>query len=270
MIKPTKRFLDRAKTNIRRYQKILESARSRDVNESDTVVVVTDFLSDVLGYDKYEDVTTEFAVRSTFCDLAVKRSGKLQFLIEVKSIGTTLRDNHLKQAVDYAANQGAEWVVLTNGAEWQAHRVRFEQPIANDLVFTINLLDAEAKPAATLERLFLLSKEAGGATEIESFYQHKEATNRYLIARLVLDEPVLTVIRRQLRTLYPGLRVDDAQIGDLLRTEVIKRDVLEGDRAAAADKLVRRSSRKRTRSPARPRPGEISTAADVSLPVPAE
>src|SRR5687768_16462172 len=135
-MKVSKRFLDRAKGSLRRYQKILESARARDVNESDTCVILTDFLGDVLGYDKYTEVTTEFSIRSTFCDLAIKVGGRVQFLIEVKSAGTDLRDNHLRQAIDYAANQGIEWVLLTNGVVWQAHRVRFEQPIANDLVFT--------------------------------------------------------------------------------------------------------------------------------------
>src|SRR5829696_7453419 len=76
MAKVSKRFLDRAKTHFRRYQKVLESARTRDVGESDTVVIVTDFLSDVLGFDKYHDVTTEFAVKSTFCDLAIRVGGE--------------------------------------------------------------------------------------------------------------------------------------------------------------------------------------------------
>lgn len=240
-----KRFADRAKTALRRYQKILDSARARDVNESDTVVIVTDFMADALGYDKYADITTEFAVRSTFCDLAVKRGGRVQFLIEVKSVGTDLRDNHLKQAVDYAANQGVEWVLLTNGVEWRAHRVRFEQPIANDLVFSVNLLDPEAKPQATLERLYLISKEAGGVSEIEGYWRHREATSRYVIAQVLLDAPTLAVVRRQLRTLFPGLKVAEEDIAELLRNDVFKRDVFEGEKAAAAERLVRRAGRKR-------------------------
>lgn len=66
------RFSERARSALRRFQRVLESARKRDVNESDTSVIVKDMLSDLLGYDKYEDVTTEVAVRSTFCDLAIK------------------------------------------------------------------------------------------------------------------------------------------------------------------------------------------------------
>ena len=54
-------------------------------------------------------------IRSTFCDLAVKLDGHLAFLIEVKAIGLELKEQFVKQAVDYAANQGVEWVVLTNG-----------------------------------------------------------------------------------------------------------------------------------------------------------
>lgn len=83
----SKRFLDRAKQHLRRYQKILKDAQARDVNESDTVVIVSDMLADLFGYDKYSDVTTEFCIRSTFCDVAIKLNGELRFLIEVKSIG---------------------------------------------------------------------------------------------------------------------------------------------------------------------------------------
>src|SRR5262245_26521645 len=55
-IRISKRFLDRAKQHLRRYQKILTDAQARDVNESDTVVIVSDMLADLFGYDKYADV----------------------------------------------------------------------------------------------------------------------------------------------------------------------------------------------------------------------
>lgn len=64
---------------------------------------------------KYSEVTSETAIRGTYCDLAIKVNGALQFLLEAKAIGQELKDTCLKQAVDYAANQGLDWVVLTNG-----------------------------------------------------------------------------------------------------------------------------------------------------------
>ena len=246
----SKRFLDRAKPSLRRYQKVLETARARDVGESDTCVVVSDFLADVLGYDKYSELTTEFAVKSTFCDLAIRVGGRLRFLIEVKSAGTDLKDNHLRQAVDYAAHEGVEWVLLTNGIVWKAHRVRFEQPIQADEVFTVDLLDPDAKPAQLLERLYLISREGVASTAIDAFWQRKEAMSRYVIAQLLLGSDVLALIRRTIRRNFPGTAVTEEDVAALMRDEVLKRDVLEGDRAAAAQRLMRRASRKRERAKA--------------------
>lgn len=241
----SKRFADRAKANLRRYQKVLESARARDVNESDTCVIVSDFLADVLGYDKYSELTTEYAIRSTFCDLALKLNGRVQFLIEVKSAGTDLKENHLRQACDYAAKEGIEWVLLTNGVTWKAHRLRFEQPVRNEEVFEIDLLDPTAKPAQLIERLYLISREGASSTAIADYWQHKEATSRYVIAQLLLDLSVVGPVRRLLRNQFPGLRISEEELVDLLRNEVIKRDALEGEKAAAAQRLIRRAAKKR-------------------------
>ena len=242
------RFSERAKSALRRYQRVLESARKRDVNESDTSVIVKDMLSDVLGYDKYEDVTTELAVRSTFCDLAIRVKGRLQYLIEVKSVGTDLKDNHLRQAIEYGSREGVEWVLLTNGIVWQAHRIRFEQPIDHDMVFSVDLLDSTAKPAELVEKLYLISKDAGSASQIDLYWKHKEATSRYVVSQLLLQQPSLSLLRRQLRALFPGLKVSEAEIERLLRAEVVKRDALEGDKALSAEKIVKRAERRRARA----------------------
>ena len=262
-MKVSKRFVDRARTNLRKYQKAFEAARSRDVGESDTCVIISDFLADVLGYDKYSEVTTEFAIRSTFCDLAIKTNGRLQFLIEVKSVGTDLKDNHMRQATDYAANQGVDWVLLTNGAQWKAYKLKFEKPIQAEEVFSIDLLNPETKTAALLEKLYLISKEAGGGGAMETFYQQQEAKSRYVIGQLLLTEPVLTTVRRELRRLFPGVKTSEAELAEVFRTEVIKREVLDGERAAAAEKAVRRGARRLARA----KSGGEGRPASVEAPV---
>ncbi len=124
-----KRVAERLTAGLKRYQPILESAKSRDVNESDTSMIVSDMLAEVFGYDKYNEITRELCVRGTYCDLAVRINEKFQFLIEVKAIGVELKEQHVKQGVDYAANQGIEWVALTNGITWKVFRVSFGKPI---------------------------------------------------------------------------------------------------------------------------------------------
>src|SRR5437763_16157849 len=97
-----KKVADRLAAGIKKFQTVLAAQKSRDVGESDTVVIVTDMLAEIFGYDKYSEITSEHAIKSTFCDLATKIEGVLQTLIEVKAIGHELKDAHVKQAVDYA------------------------------------------------------------------------------------------------------------------------------------------------------------------------
>jgi predicted type IV restriction endonuclease len=247
MIKVSKKFADRAKPGLRKYKKILESARSRDINEADTVIIVNDFLSDVLGYDKYEEVTSEYCIRSTYCDLAIRLAGQLRFLIEVKAIGKDLHDNHLRQAVDYGANEGVDWVLLTNGIEWQAHRIRFEKPIDHELVFQLDLLDPEAQPVTVIERLFLLSREAAKGQAIDEFRRHREATSRFVLAQVILSDPFLGAVRRELRRISPDVKTTEAEVAELLKTGVLKREVVEGERAKTAAGLVRRAATRKMR-----------------------
>src|SRR3546814_8622536 len=90
-----KRVAERLVAGIKRYQPILASAKSRDIGEADTVTIVKDLLADVFGYDKYAELTSEYAIRGTYCDLATKIDGTLQTLIEVKAIGLDLKDHHV-------------------------------------------------------------------------------------------------------------------------------------------------------------------------------
>ena len=46
-------------------------------------------------------------------------------IAEVKSAGTALNNNHLRQVVNYGAHKGIEWVLLTNGIVWKVYRISF-------------------------------------------------------------------------------------------------------------------------------------------------
>jgi hypothetical protein len=54
---------ERLKAAVRRYSRPLSDMADRDANEGDTRLLVTDFLCDGLGYDKYEDLSTEYQVK---------------------------------------------------------------------------------------------------------------------------------------------------------------------------------------------------------------
>ena len=154
-----KRVAERIIAGIKRYQPILAAQKARDVGETDTVTVVKDMLADVFGYDKYSELTSEYAIRGTYCDLAIKMDAKLSTLIEVKAIGLELKESHVKQAVDYAANQGVEWVLLTNGVRWCVYNVIFTRPIAQELVVDMDFMAINPKSDQDVEMLYLWCKE---------------------------------------------------------------------------------------------------------------
>ncbi|MEQ1728805.1 MAG: type I restriction enzyme HsdR N-terminal domain-containing protein [Vicinamibacterales bacterium] len=207
--------------------------------------MVKDVLSEVFGYDKYAELTSEHSIRGTFCDLAVKIDGKLAFLIEVKAIGIELKDSHVKQAVDYAANQGCEWVVLTNGMEWRLYHVVFKKPIDKQEIASFDLSTVSAKSDGDLEKLYLLTREGFTKSALADYRDKKDATSRFMLAAIILhSEAVQSAVRREIRRVSEIL-VAPEDIDRMLRDEVLKRETMEGP---AADAACRRVSKRSERS----------------------
>jgi hypothetical protein len=243
-----KRVSERLAAGIKKFQPVLAAAKARDVGEADTVTIIKDMLSDVFGYDKYSELTSEFAIRGTFCDLATKIDGALQTLIEVKAIGLELKDSHVKQAIDYAANQGVDWVLLTNGICWRIYRLTFAKPIDQELVVDIDFSTLSPRSEKDLELLYLWCKEGWQRSVLGEYHTQKQALSRFFVGAMLQTEPVLEVIRRELRRLSPDVRIDTEQIKAVLQKEVIKREVIEGDKAEEAQKKIAKAAAKTLRA----------------------
>jgi hypothetical protein len=237
-----KKASERIAAGLKRFQPILATAKSRDVNESDTVVIIADLLQDIFGYDKYSEITSEHMIKGTFCDLAVKLQGALALLIEVKAIGLELKEQHVKQAVDYAANQGCEWVALTNGYVWRVYRVIFGKPIENEIVVEFDLLAMNPRNPDHLELLGLLSKEGWQKARLGDYASQKQALSKFTLGALILSDSTLDVLRREIRRLSPEVRIEISEIRSALEADVIKREVLEGEKADLARKQVAKAA----------------------------
>lgn len=243
-----KKVAERLVAGLKKYQPILASAKARDVGEADTVTIIKDMLADIFGYDKYSEVTSEFSIRGTYCDLAIKIDGALQTLIEVKAIGLELKDPHVKQAIDYAANQGVDWVLLTNGMCWRVYHLTFSKPIEQELVVSIDFSTLNSRLESDIELLYLWCKEGWQRSVLGEYHTQKQALSRFFVGAMLQTEPVLDVIRRELRRLSPDVRIDIEQIKAVLSEEVIKRDVLEGEKADEARKKIARAATKALRA----------------------
>ena len=256
-----KRVADRIKSGLRTFKGILEDARNADRSEQDTVTIVTDMLADIFGFNKYSELTGEYAIRGTYCDLAVKIDGKVKYLIEVKAVDKTLKENHLRQATDYAAKEGIEWVALTNGIEWQAYRMIFEQPVRFEHVFTIDLL---AGGSELPEMIYMLSREGIVRQALDEYHEQRQILNRHVISAVVLSEPILKAIRRELRKLAPKMSIDTDEVKVLLTSEILKRDIVEGQDMKDAKRKVKRARRRAASK------GEAPSAPEPAPPPPTD
>lgn len=237
---PAKVF-ERLSSGVKKFQPILNSAKTRDVNESDTVVIITDMLNEIFGYDKYAEITTEYVVKKTYCDLAIKLDGKVKSLIEVKAIGIDLKEEHLRQALDYGANLGIEWVILTNGISWKVYKVIFSKPIDKELVYEFDFLSLIHKNESNLELLYYISRDGISKSILEDYHSQKQALSRFFISQIMLTEPILDTIKKELKKISPGIKIESNEIKNVLQVEVLKREVLSGEKADEARKKINRA-----------------------------
>ena len=238
-MKLAKKTEERIKNTVPKFQKVLAIAKARDLNESDTVTLIVDMLSEIFGYDKYLEVTSELAIRGTYCDLAIKIADKFEFLIECKSIGTELKENHLRQAIGYGSNKGIQWIVLTNGIEWYVYRLRFEQPIQWDLVAKLDFEKFSLKSERDIERLIILTKEGVEKDARAELYEKIQCVNKYTVGQLLLNEPVVAVLRRELKKLSDGINVEEGEVVTLLKENVLRRELLDTDNESVVSAVAK-------------------------------
>ena len=90
----------------------------------------------MLGYDKYSEVESEYAIKKgqeTYCDLVITEklpngTKNVQIVIEVKRIGIKLNEKHARQAIDYCYSEGVDWAILTDAEYWQIYKVGNGKP----------------------------------------------------------------------------------------------------------------------------------------------
>jgi predicted type IV restriction endonuclease len=233
------KFVKRINDNLKKYQGIIAQIKKKDANESDTVTVITDILQDIFGYDKYSDITSEYAIKGTYCDLAILNAHKkIDFLVEVKAVSVVLNDHHIKQALDYGANAGVNWVLLTNAETWMLYKIKFGKPIDKELVSEFNLLKLNSKGGKEIEPLFVISKDGQEKSIIDDFYSSIQVKNKFIIGCLLNSEEIYSLIRRTMKKLFVDVKISEQEIADIIVNDIIKREVIDSEEAKKAKKDI--------------------------------
>lgn len=222
----------RIREAIRDYTRPLADLIGRDANEGDTRLLVTDFLGDVLGYDRYDilgydrydDLTTDDRSRGEHTGLGLRIDRRLVAVVEVKRCTTRLNVRHLRQVEMYAAGEGVEWMILTNGQVWQIWHLTAVLPVAIDLALEVDLLSNDS-PSVKADGLFFLAKESLKRRQIDDLWRAKAATAPRALGEVLVSDAVLDEIRRELRR-RTGHNVGPKDLRELLLNNVVRPEVL--------------------------------------------
>ncbi|HUY34346.1 MAG TPA: hypothetical protein VMV69_16490 [Pirellulales bacterium] len=150
----------------------------------------------------------------------------------------------------YASREGVTWAALTNADHWRVYKVILGKRVEFELLleFCISTLDPKAE--STIEILYAICKEGWKKSALESLDEKHEALNRYLVGAIIRSKHFVGLIRRKLRQVHHGAKVDVDEILRLLDKDVLKLEVLGGEKAELAEKLVHKAAKKLARGKA--------------------
>lgn len=156
-------------------KRMIEKVSKADGNEAETRRRVERIFDTIMGYDVFEHLSRERAVKGAgeteHVDFAIQLEPGVDaepiIMVELKRVNVDLSLKHLKQVTSYAIDSGCEWVLLTNSREWKLYHVEFGQPPVTKLIEQWNLLTNDiADIAAKFEHISYKNVKRGSLKKL--------------------------------------------------------------------------------------------------------
>lgn len=208
-------------SELRKYKRKYLKNKYFELGESATRLMINSFLTDVLNYVELDDIKTEFSIKGTYADYVIQLGKKRQIVIEVKAIQIDLNEKHIRQSLNYAANEGIDWVLLTNGKQWLFFRVLFEKPIKSKLVFNLDLsVDEDFKKA--LKKFEYLTKKCVQQGDLEKYWNRFIAIEPKNLCLNLYESDTLRLLKRKLKK-ATGINFSEEDLFDAIHEIIINK-----------------------------------------------
>jgi len=186
---------------LKSYKKKYLDKNLTELDESGTRLMINFFLHDVLGYQPIEEIKTEYMIKGTYADYVIQVNSIRYFLVEVKALSFQLSDKHLRQTINYGANEGIEWAVLTNGKNFDFYRILFNQPIEARKMFSFDLSDTnQFKEAA--QQLKYLHRDSVVKGGLKAIWNKCEAVDPLNVAGIIYSQKIKAEIVKLIKSKY--------------------------------------------------------------------
>lgn len=187
--------------SIKEYKKKFLDKPLGDLDESGTRLLINHFLTEMLGYETLTEVKTEYLIKGTYADYVIQIGGKRHFLVEVKALSLSLSANHLRQSINYGANEGIDYVLLTNGRDFELYKVIFEKPISHELIFSFDLSDS-SNLKVIAESLQYLHRDAVVKKGLDILWDRYSALSPKNLSKLLFSTNVIQFLKKELKRKY--------------------------------------------------------------------
>jgi len=202
----------------------LERHRKEGLKEYPTRTIFIDPLLGALGWDVRDPDEVELehpTVDGKSVDYAMKVNRKVVLHWEAKQLGDPLDDvKSITQVVGYAANDGIEWCVLTNGVRYKVYKASEKASAPDKLLFEVSIdpKDSNGQTVEELARQFnRLSRESMAKGLLDQLGSEIFTTGkvRKVLDRLFAETPASFI--RLIRKAMADSSVTPSQIEQALR-----------------------------------------------------
>jgi|WetSurSiteA1Bulk_404760.scaffolds.fasta_scaffold00015_17 hypothetical protein len=157
-IKLTVSLKSRIISGIKKFKNVLGESLELGINRFNTATVVIDMLKEILGYDKYSEIISDYGIKSSSCVAAVKKSGKLLFLLDIYPVEINVMPIQGLQLDSYGQYQNMDYVVVTNGIYWKVFIIDWGNNSSN-LDCEFDFMNLDPKNLSDLKKLQKLCRE---------------------------------------------------------------------------------------------------------------
>jgi hypothetical protein len=231
MIKTPVKFKKPMSLGLKKYVTHVQNlvAKGKAGTEEDARIIINDILADVLGYDKYNDLKTEFKDKNGILDYVVKLSEgplakkkeRFDFMIEAKAAHIELKENHVNQALTYCLTANIDFFMLTNARDWHLYKVN-KSKAKNEaaLIWEVNLNSGDDIDSL-VDEMYVLSKHSYIEEKWNFISDHSKATDMGDIMAIIYSDKFVKNICKSLKDIH-DVKIVDEVIREILNDKVFK------------------------------------------------
>ncbi len=230
-------------------------AKGKTTSEDDARIILNDFLHEVLGYDKYNELRTEQREKAGRLDYIVKLSegpfaskkDKFDFVIEAKAAHQNLSNKYVDQTLTYCLTTNTAFFVLTNVWQWKLYKViparKNTKPEA-ELIHESDFFN-QTNPQTLAEDFYIFSRHSYLAGDWKAVETIKKATNANDIYTIFLSSKIIKSVSKILNQVH-GIKVSEDIIADVVENQMGNGETLEINRS-----LLRQLNAEQDRRPSK-------------------